>query len=170
MKGFSLLEIIIAIAVLASGIAGAIALINQTVSTGVFAQKQLIGSHLAQEGMEVVRNIRDTNWIKQNNDPAILWDGGLMNGNSCVNFNSSSLSDAGFAPGFCDSPAQRTLYFLNNRYIHSLTGSGSATNFSRYISISHGVDSDSKAFVLVKSTVSWNKGSITAEERLYDWK
>ncbi|MBI1888987.1 MAG: prepilin-type N-terminal cleavage/methylation domain-containing protein [Candidatus Spechtbacteria bacterium] len=170
MKGFSLLEIIIAIAVLGSGIAGAIALINQTVVTGVFAQKQLIGAHLAQEGVEVMHNIRNTNWIKQNSDPAILWDGGLTDGNSCVNFNSASLSDAGFAAGSCDSPAQRTLYFLNNRYIHSPTGVGSATNFFRYISIAHGVDSDAKTFVRLTSTVSWDKGSISVEEVLYDWR
>lgn len=176
MRGFSLLEIIIAIAVLASGIAGAIALINQAVSAGVFAQKQLIAAHLAQEGMEVVHNIRHTNWIQQRENPAIQWDRGLVDGNSCVNFSSASLSDAGFATGSCNSTSQRALYLSGNRYrhcvdpVHCPVGAESLTDFSRYIAISHGTDSDGKAYVLMKSIVEWGKGSIPVEERLYDWK
>lgn len=171
------MEVIIAVSILASGIAASVALMNRTIGLGSAVQNQLLGANLAQEGMEVIHNIRHTNWIKQGTTPT-LWDAGLTDGNSCVNFNSKTLSDAGFTAGACDTAAGRQLYFVGNRYAHSITPSGTTTPFSRHIEISHGTDvngtpsdpSDDKPFVLVKSTVSWNQGAISAEERLYDWK
>jgi hypothetical protein len=143
---------------------------NRTVGLGSVVRNQLIGANLAQEGIEVAHTIRDTNWIKQRLDPNITWDAGFVDGNSCVNFNSKTFSDAGFAAGSCNIAAERQLYFIQNRYKHNPTPSGIVTPFLRHIEISHGTDADLKPFVLVKSTVTWEQGAITAEERLYDWK
>lgn len=178
MKGFTLLEVIIAVSILGSGIAASVALINRTIALGFVVRNQLIGANLAQEGIEIVHNIRHTNWIKQRSVLSTPWDAGLIDGNSCVNFNSKILSDAGFTAGGCNLPAERQLYFVTNRYIHSLIPSGITTPFSRHIEISHGIDTngtpldslDDKPFALVKSIVIWDQGTISAEERLYDWK
>lgn len=156
MKGFSLLEIIIAISLLAVGIAGAVALISRTISVGSVVRNQLVAWHLAQEGMEVVYNIRNTNWTEQS-----AWDDGLVDGNSCVDFDSTSFINP------CDG-ASRNLYILSNRYEHN--PGGAATGFSRHIEISDGVDGGGASFKLAKSIVEWPGGSATAEERLYDWK
>lgn len=177
MKGFTLLEVIIAVSILGSGIIASVALMNRTIGLGAVVRDQLVGANLAQEGVEIVHNIRHTNWITQSTAPT-LWDAGLTDGNSCVNFNSKTFSDAGFTAGACDTSAQRQLYFAGNRYAHSIIPSGTITPFFRHIEISHGTDQngtpldplDDKFFVLVKSIVSWNTGSISAEERLYDWK
>lgn len=171
------MEVIIAVSILGSGVAASVALINRTIGLGSVVRDQLIGANLAQEGIEIAHNIRHTNWIKQSTTPT-LWDAGLTDGNSCVNFNSKTFSDAGFTAGACDTAAQRQLYFIGNRYAHSLTPSGIVTPFSRHIEISHGTDDngtpldtlDDKPFVLAKSVVSWDRGAISAEERLYNWK
>ena len=166
MRGFTLLEVIIAISILSMGIAGSVALINRTISLGFAVNKQLIAAYLAQEGMEIIHNIRNTNWI-EDGVPAlspVAWDDGITDGDSCVNYNSASLITPCIG-------AARNLYIFNDgiklNYVHTITPI--ITVFSRYINITHLLDG-AEPYILVKSIVEWNTGSIQAEERLYDWK
>jgi len=157
MRGFTLIEVIVAITVLSTGIAGSVALINRTISLSIVIQDQLIAWSLAQEGMEVVHNIRNTNWIEGD-----AWDDGFIIGDSCVEFDSVALINP------CVG-ADRDLYILGNRYSHNVAGT--ATPFSRYIEISPLlVDADGFSFRLIKSFVISSKATVSAEERLYDWK
>jgi len=71
-KGFTLLEVILAITILTIAVGGSFALISQTIAAVSVIQSKLIASYLVQEGMEIVKNIRDTNWLK--NQP---WDQNL---------------------------------------------------------------------------------------------
>jgi four helix bundle protein len=71
--GFTLLEVIAAIFILTVGIGSAFILISQTLSATSLAKERLIASYLAQEGIEIVRNIRDTNWLQFS-----PWDDGLI--------------------------------------------------------------------------------------------
>lgn len=73
MKGFTLLETIVAVGVLAIGIVASLTLVSKSVQTVRMSQNRLIASYLAQEGVELVRNIRDGNW--NNGDPWDDWDG-----------------------------------------------------------------------------------------------
>jgi len=155
MRGFSLLEVIIAISLLSVGIAGSVALINRTIKAGSVVKTQLIAWHLAQEGMEVVYNIRNTNWIEH-----AAWDDGLGTGNHCVNFDSTALINP------CEG-VSRDLYISAGHYTHS---GGAVTDFSRYIEISDGIDGEGVSFKLIKSTVRWGATLVSAEDRLYDWK
>lgn len=61
-RGFSLLEVIIGITVIVMVIVGTIGVYVTTLSTSRTLLQRLIASELAQEGLEIVRNIRDTNW------------------------------------------------------------------------------------------------------------
>jgi len=63
--GFTLLEVIAAIFILTVGIGGSFALIQQTISTASMIQSRLIAAYLGQEGIEIIRNIRDNNWLEQ---------------------------------------------------------------------------------------------------------
>lgn len=63
-KGFTLIELIITIFILSIaviGVYGAFSLIVILTSEGA---DKLQAAYLAQEGAEIVRNIRDTNWLK----------------------------------------------------------------------------------------------------------
>ncbi len=80
-KGFTLLEVIVAIFILTVGVGGSFALIQQTLFTATMAQSRIIAAYLAQEGIEIIRNIRDNNWLEQRESPPLpLWNEGL---NSC---------------------------------------------------------------------------------------
>ena len=155
-NGFSLIEVIAAITILTVGIAGSVALINRTISAASFVRNQFIAWQLAQEGMEVVHNIRNTNWVEDTS-----WDDGLSAGTYCVNYNSVSLG------GFC-AGSSRDLYIFSNLYMHN--SGGTATDFSRYIEVADAIDIDSVAYKRVRSNVTWANNIISAEERLYDWR
>lgn len=79
--GFTLLEVIVAIFILTVGIGGSFSLIQQTISTASMIQSRLIAAYLGQEGIEIVRNIRDNNWLKQRESlqspPLPVWNDGM---------------------------------------------------------------------------------------------
>ncbi len=57
---------------------------NQTLATGSVVEQTLIASYLAQEGIEIVRNIRDTNWLQSRDfSKSSPWDDGLCNSPPC---------------------------------------------------------------------------------------
>ncbi|OGG47249.1 hypothetical protein A2671_02220 [Candidatus Kaiserbacteria bacterium RIFCSPHIGHO2_01_FULL_49_13] len=60
-RGFSLLETIVAIAVLSLAVAGPLSVVSNALKSAIYAKAEISAIHLAQEGIEVVRNLRDTN-------------------------------------------------------------------------------------------------------------
>lgn len=71
--GFTLLEIMIGIFILTVGVVGISNIISNIFLYTRLASSKLIAAYLAQEGVEIVRNIRDTNWI----EGASAWDDGI---------------------------------------------------------------------------------------------
>lgn len=73
--GFSLIETIIAISVIGVVIATATQLTQSSLKMGRSTMNQFIAFHLAEEGLEIVRNIRDSNWLQNTS-----WRTGLDDG------------------------------------------------------------------------------------------
>lgn len=73
--GFSLIETIIAISVIGVVIATAAQLTQSSLKMGRSTMNQFIAFHLAEEGLEIVRNIRDSNWLQNTS-----WRTGLDDG------------------------------------------------------------------------------------------
>jgi prepilin-type N-terminal cleavage/methylation domain-containing protein len=61
--GFTLVETLVAIAILMIAIAGPLTVAEKGLSAAIYARDHLIGSYLAQDGMESIKNIVDTNQI-----------------------------------------------------------------------------------------------------------
>jgi len=121
-KGFTLLEVILAITVLTIAVSGVFILITQVFKASSAVQSKLIASELAQEGIEITRNIRDTNWLKYDD-----WDNGLDNGVWEADYISEDLSRS-FGSGTC-------LYIDDNGF-YSYSPSANQTKFKRKITIS----------------------------------
>lgn len=76
--GFTIPEVLIAIFIILVAMGGAFALIQRTVASSATVSNQLVASYLAQEGIEIVRNIRDTNFLGIHKVGGGSWtDGGL---------------------------------------------------------------------------------------------
>jgi len=74
-SGFTLVETLIAISVVSVTIAAATQLTISSNRIGKQMMAQFKAFHIAEEGIEIVRNMRDSNWL-QNKD----WEKGLSNG------------------------------------------------------------------------------------------
>lgn len=71
-KGQTVLELIIAITILVVALVATLVLIVTSINASREARNKLIATNLAREGIEVIRNIRDSNWVDstlQCNDP-----------------------------------------------------------------------------------------------------
>src|SRR3989338_635971 len=146
--GFTLLETMVAVSILTVSLVGILGLIAKTLSTGGDAILRQTAANLAEEGVEVVHNIRHTNWIAER-----AWDTGLQDGVSCVAYQSVAL----IIP--CPDP---TLLFDTTSKTYNHT-TGTASGFSRTITLSHETDSEGINFVRVLSRVNWESRSIVVE-------
>ncbi|MBP9748633.1 hypothetical protein KBD18_00350 [Patescibacteria group bacterium] len=63
MRGQGLLEMIIAIGILTTGLLSTMTLTTASLSATKDSETRLVASNLSREGIEVVRSLRDTNWI-----------------------------------------------------------------------------------------------------------
>jgi len=159
-RGFTLLEVILAIFVLTIAVSGAFALISQTFVLASLVQSKLIASYLAQEGIEIVKNIRDTNWLTQRTDPDILWNDGLDEGDWQIDYKGQRL-DYGAYGNFLNIDIDSEGF-----YSYSV---GSQTPFKRKISITKLDDSNIKVVV----EVAWQERNrnyhVKALEKLSNW-
>ena len=62
--GFTLLETIVAVGLIVVGLVAALALITTSLFYVSNIQDRLAAANLTAEGIEVVRNIRDNNWLQ----------------------------------------------------------------------------------------------------------
>lgn len=74
--GFGMIELLVTIIILSIGIFSLISLMGKLVQADRFNTIDLISLNLAREGVEVVRNIRDSNWLS--GQP---WETSLAQGN-----------------------------------------------------------------------------------------
>ncbi len=64
-KGQTMMEMIIALGIVTLITTSVLALAVATIKTSSFSKQKFQAINLAQEGLEIVRNIRDTNWLQK---------------------------------------------------------------------------------------------------------
>ncbi|MCK5612996.1 prepilin-type N-terminal cleavage/methylation domain-containing protein [Candidatus Pacearchaeota archaeon] len=73
-RGETILETIIAMVILAVGVTTAGAIIGYSLRNMNGSKNRIIAINIAREGVEAVRNIRDTNWLKYNSRRRVCWN------------------------------------------------------------------------------------------------
>jgi len=166
LGGFTLIEVIVAIFLIIVGMVGALIAIQNIFPSIRIVSSQLTAAYLTQEGIEIVRNIRDTNWLN-NRD----WNNGIA----------LPQCDPASVVG-CQADYTNTINldnFTNNFlkidggfYKYSL--SGTSTPFVRKITVASTTDSDGRPRMNVEVSVSWRVGGknyqASTTEHLYNWK
>lgn len=79
-RGFTLIEVLTALFVLTMGLVATAGLLTRTASLTAGVNSNLTASFLAQEGLEIARNIRDTNFLKIRKGISVQWGDGLAQG------------------------------------------------------------------------------------------
>lgn len=70
----TLAEVLIAMTVLAVGGGGAATLVNTSIRATGEGEARIVAYNIAREGVEAVRNVRDTNWIRFPGEKEECWD------------------------------------------------------------------------------------------------
>ncbi|MEK7562121.1 MAG: prepilin-type N-terminal cleavage/methylation domain-containing protein [Patescibacteria group bacterium] len=195
-KGLTMIELVISLFVLVVAVIGVYNAFSIMVVTTNQMSDRFTAAYLAQEGIEVVRNIRDNNWLaesqNQNPETPIPWNCGLVGDNANCNFNidCSSGCQGDYKTGtlsgtILDSYANTALNIdANGFYSYSscpVSNPNCQTKFKRKITIDPITNSEGEVYILkVVVEVSWEEkptmlnpagqpGSITAEDYLYNW-
>lgn len=169
-QGFTLIELLITILVITVGIAGAFIAIQQGISAIDYSSSRFTAALLAQEGVEIIKNIRDTNLLQNT-----AWnDGFSIDGDYEVQYSDPHSLDPSLAKPAC-SPncdfVDASLRFLkktdNGFYNYT---SPNETKFKRRINITT-VSPDK---LELEITVYWRKRGgghyeLILRQHIYNW-
>lgn len=165
--GFTLTEVMIGIMILTVAIVSATNLLVGLISTNQNNVTSLKAYYLAQEGLEAVRNIRDTNWLHNQDwlgeESDALWGGHFEIGQEySVNLEEGAFNQ-GIDSGFGDSSEVGALSSAKPWSISgSDYGTGDDSDFKRTIFIKPYEEN----YVVVESKVTWQLGSKNRELKL----
>jgi type II secretory pathway pseudopilin PulG len=155
-QAFTLVEIIVILFIVSVGMIGVLSLVVQNIQSQVINKNNIIANQLAQEGVELIRKTRDTNWVNGSS-----WDQWILAGTYTMDFEDST-------PQLLLNASQAVLaQDANGFYVHD---SGlTSTNFSRQIEISD-ISAEQKN---IKVSVTWQERNQaythTLEAMLYNW-
>ncbi len=163
-RGQLLIEAMIAVGVTTVGLLGVFSLLSQSMGLNKVAADQYVGAYLAAEGIEVVKNIIDTNAYQG----GAAWNTGVSDGTYAVQYDTKGpLSSSAVDVPLKFDPVTST-------YNYNV---GTDTNFKRAIKItSLRFDSFGRPSELeVDSTVTWNSRGgtqykINLEDHFMSWR
>lgn len=162
-RGQVIVEALVALSILMTGFLGMLTLLSRSLFISRAVSDDYTASYLAAEGIEIVKNIIDTNALQK-----LPWNSGFStNGTYEADYSSSQLrSSSGLGERMVFDAA--TGFFGRS--------GNSPTNFYRKIVITN-VDLNGDSVydaTRVNSVVSWTTGalskSINLEDRFFDWR
>lgn len=192
-RGFTLVEVLAAVMILSIGLIGSLKLIGYNLHNISFSEDRIIASGLVEDGLERLRNARDTNWLKETAN----WSDGIEGtgqeryikifcGNNAITDMSNpdpsgsterALIDDCVVDGNCKiyAYANGPIKCYGNDFGASYPPLNSYTrgNFNNFYRLVHleKINNDS---ISVAVTVRWSEGAqnkyLTAEEVLYNWQ
>lgn len=153
-RGFTLIETIVAIFLLTVGVVGSFSLMQRVTSFASITASQFTATYLAQEGIETIRNIRDSNYLKRQ-----VWDADIGAGSDFrLDYRSQVFPDA-----TCGN------YLRHNGSFYTCSVD-SNSKFQRQIT----VEKPSLGKMVVSVAVTWsergNEHQVLAQTELYDWR
>lgn len=188
--GQSLVEAIIGVTILIAGLVTTMALGIMTIRAGQVSQSRTTADNLAREGIEVVRNIRDTNWLKD----AARWDAGLCQVDDptasldlapatgwSLNFTTNNIDSDAATVRQVVTPGPNPIYY----FTQAIVADSKPTIYHRLITLEPSPEvtitncnstetSQIPNYYTVTSEVKWNEQGATHSTRLieqiYNWR
>lgn len=153
LRGFSLGEVLLAGFVLTVGLLAISALMGKSLKNSFETRDTIVAVLLAQEGVELVRNVRDNDFADGGGDGFDASDGFADGLKHChMSYDDSNMITNCYGPGDGNAPNNRPdryyLGYVSGMYKHT----GNKGKFSRYIYVDY--DNSAKE-ATIKSFVYW---------------
>lgn len=158
-RGQLLVEAMIAISVVVVGMLGILAFLLQSLSLNKVVSDQFTGAYLASEGIELTKNILDSNLIPPHTGP---WNVGFSDGDYEIDYQDTSLVG--------NNATGRYLSYDPTTHLYSYK-SGNPSAFQRKITIKT-ISADE---IQVNSVVNWTtlgggSFSVNLEDHFFNWR
>jgi type II secretory pathway pseudopilin PulG len=173
-KAFTLVETMVAIAILMIAILGPMDIASSGLRDSLLARDQATAYYLAQEGIEYVRYVRDYNFLQTSNGVGgLAWLTGLgdiTTSTECFSSYGCTIDSLSFFTGYingnpagfvnsCNSSGCIPLNFnTGGEDYYTQASGGNQTKFTRTIKIVPVVGAETRE-VQVRSNVSWQSGT-----------
>ncbi|PJE74182.1 MAG: hypothetical protein COV01_01630 [Candidatus Taylorbacteria bacterium CG10_big_fil_rev_8_21_14_0_10_41_48] len=171
-RGFTLVEAMVAISILSLSITGPMIIAQKGIGSAIYARDQITAFYLAQEAVEYIRNVRDSNRINQASWlsylPTCLAGGTCQIDARYTDYTNESAISA------CLSGTCPVLSFdtSQNFYGYGSGGSWESTRFTRDVQVT---ETQANKEAVISVTVSWNTNlfaptrTFTIKEYIYNF-
>jgi len=150
--GFSMIGVIVALFVTSIALVSILGLATASLKSTETSQMKLVASGLAQEGIEIVRDMRKANLDWDN------WYAAVVSGDYLIQYDSNSPS------AYSDTPL-----LINSDGLYQYD-TGTNTSFYRKITLTKLSSNQVKVLVEVKWLIKNNWNYLIIEDRLWNWK
>ena len=165
--GFTIIETLVAITVLMIAIAGPLVVASNGLNAALYARDQVIASGLAQESMEYIKSIKNTNVTKIDYFPVpgdtTNWLTNIVDSNICNSTNLCDISAVNSvrSTGGTD-PSGYKIYFIPTTGYSNHSSGSTETKFYRYYYLTSGVKDCAVDFTActLHVGVNWNEGIV----------
>lgn len=166
-KGTTIIEALVVIIILSLGLIPSLTVILAVNSISSSIINDLVAANLAQEGIEVIRAVRDANWFST---PPRLFDAGLSAGIYRVQYNSVANGSTTFLLAEDGNPSLK----IDANGLYNYT-TGDDTNFRRRITIVKdptlaGCNCELRIISEVTWPVKKTTRTLTVEAHLFNWR
>jgi Tfp pilus assembly protein PilV len=174
VRGFTLIEALVAISIMLLSIGGPMAIAQSGIQNTVYARDQIVAFYIAQEGVELVRSIRDDNALE-----GASWLTGISTISSCTDISGDGcgidVDNMNFIDCAGNGGAACNIYYREEglstgsvRGIYGHNSSGQPTIYSRSIKVVTVTPNE----VSIDATVEWlSRGvtkTITVQSRMFN--
>ena len=191
--GLTLIEVVVALGVVTTGVISGLTLTAYNLTTAISSETRLVASNLAREGLEVIRQKRDSNWLAN-----LTWNQGIVEANKyrlTVDFDAAGNQWTTVSQVVdMDSCSACQIYLNPNNGVYSHNNTGTLpTAYKRWLGLKEicwqeavGVEavlaygqkcadfSQPLVGYEVESLVTWTENnrphSISVVDRLFDWR
>lgn len=149
---------LISLIIITVGVIGVFSAVSKYSENTQQAKENLVASYLCQEGIEIVKNMRDSNWVSE-----ATWDTGLT---GCASGCEADFQDTALSAW---DDLGRNLYIEGAtgfyKYIDTPLSGDTKTPYTRRINIAASANE-----LDITVNVYWDGNTMTVKENIYNWK